>query len=368
MTSSPKIPWFSPHYWGRERELVLDALDSTWISDGKYIQRFESDFARITGSQSCISVSNGTTALQLALLSLGIGPGDEVVVPGLTFAAPANMVLAVGAKPVFADIDPDTWCLSAKSIQNCLSSKTRAVIPVHLYGNVADVEEIKSSINNDSVAIIEDVAEAAFSKIRGRYAGTLGSFGCFSFQATKTLTMGEGGAVLSQDKSLEDQARLIRNHGMRPQHRYWHEVIGHNFRLTNLQAALGCAQLEKLDDIIANKKRVYARYVKNLSAFPHIQLQKFLPDVDPVVWAVALELKKLPQGSDRSHVRNELASRGIESRPGFYSFSKMPIYQSPPLPVSEKISESSLSLPSFAHLKDSQIDWICEELLKLCKA
>jgi perosamine synthetase len=359
------IPWFSPHYWGREKELVLDALDSTWISDGRYIRDFEKAFGEIHGSPHCISVSNGTTALHLALLALGIGPGDEVIVPGFTFSAPANMVLAVGATPIFADIDEDTWCLSLESMKQCLSPKTRAIIPVHLYGNVCDIPAIRSAVGNSKIAIVEDVAEAAFSRWNGQYSGTLGDIGCFSFQATKTLTMGEGGAVLIKNPELADRARLIRNHGMRPERRYWHEAIGHNFRLTNMQAALGCGQLEKLPKIIAEKNRVLARYQSRLTQQSGIRLQKFPEAVNPVLWAFAVRLMDLPKGLTRDEVQKQMISRGVETRPGFFSFSKMPLYNAPALPVSEMTSESCLSLPSFAQLEDSKIDWICEQLLSV---
>src|SRR3989338_7748949 len=233
------IPFAKPVFLGKEKEYLADAIASGWISDGPYVERFEKDFLRYFEGSSGLTTSSGTTALHLALLALGIGPGDEVIVPGYTFVAPVNMVLAVGAKPVYAEADPITWCIDPRSVEKQITSKTKAIIAVHVYGNVCDLPSLRAIADKYKLFLIEDVAQAAFSKYEQKYAGSFGDVGCFSFQATKTVAMGEGGFVVTPYKNVYEKMCLIRDHGMNKEKRYWHEVIGYNFRLTNLQAALG---------------------------------------------------------------------------------------------------------------------------------
>jgi perosamine synthetase len=358
------IPWYKPHFWGKEKQHVMQALESSWISGGKYLDQLESDMARILNAKHVITTSNGTTSLMLSFLALGLGPGDEIIVPGFTFAAPANMALAIGATPVFADIDPETWLLCPISVAQCITPRTKAIVPVHIYGNMCDMNALTNLSQQHNLAIVEDVAEAAFSTYRGQQAGTFGAFGSFSFQATKTITTGEGGAVCTDDDVLADAARLIRNHGMRPNKRYFHEVIGHNFRLTNLQAALGVAQLEHVDQIIENKKRVFARYQHNLQHQAGIRMQHITPGCDPVMWAVAIKIDPQIFGQDRDTLIDTLHGKGIETRPGFYAFPDMPIYRAPPLAHSSDVGRHTISLPSYTMISNSDIDRICEIFLK----
>ena len=359
------IPWHQPHYWGKEKEYVNAALDSTWISDGTFIQDFEKNLCQVLNAQNCISTSNGTTALQAAFLALDIGLGDEVIVPGFTFAAPANMALALGAKPVIADVDSETWCLCPKSVAQKISDKTKAIVPVHIYGNACNMKEVMALAEKHGIYVVEDVAEAMFTKYDDTYLGNFGDFGCFSFQATKTVTTGEGGAVVTASDNLADKARLYRNHGMRPQRRYFHEVIGHNFRLTNLQAAFGCAQLEFTQDIIQNKKRVYNTYIKHLEGQAGIRLQKIEDNTDAVIWAIAFEIDTEVFGKTRCEIVAEMKQAGIETRPGFESFSDMSIYNSDVLPVSQHLCENIISVPSYAMLTDDEIIEVCRILLSL---
>ncbi|KTD30737.1 cell wall biosynthesis regulatory pyridoxal phosphate-dependent protein [Legionella moravica] len=360
------IPWFKPRYWGNEKRYVMDALDSSWISGGEYIRKFESAFSIIHEKQGAVTVSNGTTALLLALLTLKIGPGDEVIIPGYTFAAPANMVIAIGAKPVFIDVDSENWLLDPDLLEEKITHRTKAIIPVHIYGNVCYMKRICEIAAKYNLHVIEDVAEAAFSKHFNQYAGTFGSAGCFSFQATKTLTMGEGGAVLFSDPDDDQTARVIRSHGMTADKPYWHIEVGHNFRLTNMQAAFGFAQLEKLDDIIQQKQRVYSRYIKNLTQVDGIKIQSITENTDPVMWAVCLRIDPEKFRISRDAMRKQLAHHGIETRAGFYVFNEMPLYSSTDLlPISTEISRSVISLPSFPGLLDNEIDEICETFTKI---
>jgi len=364
-TRDEMIPWGKPCLGEREREYLLKALDSTWISGGEFIDRFESDFARLIGTEYAVTASSGTAALHLALLALGIGPGDEVIVPAFTFVSPANMVLETGAKPVYADIDPNTWCLDAQEADRKVTKSTKALIAVHIYGDVCDMEALTKIARERRIYLIEDVAEAAFSRYQGKSAGSFGHLGCFSFQATKTVTMGEGGAVVTDDKKLADRMTVMRSHGMRQNKRYWHDMVGYNYRLTNLQAALGCAQLENLDSIIARKLRIYRRYLGNLSGSPGIEFQGIPREVEPVMWAVAMRIDPHCFEGDRDFLIAELLKRNIETRPGFYPFSIMPLYKAEQLPIAESISRNVISLPSYVSISDDDIDYICSQLKDL---
>lgn len=360
------IQWFKPSFWGKEEQYVTQALKSTWISDGEYIAQFEKKFEKLLAANHVITVNNGTSALHLALLALNIGPQDEVIVPGYTFAAPINMTLMVGAVPVYVDVDPNTWCINETKIEAAITERTKAIIPVHIYGNVCNMPCIMDIAQRYKLAVIEDTAEAVFSKWNHQAAGTFGDIGCFSFQATKTLTMGEGGALSVSNNELAEKARLIRSHGMSGKKRYWHYEIGHNFRLTNYQAALGCSQFEFLDTIILNKKRVEAAYRLRLDHLPELKFQEFSSAVDPVVWAVAVQLNK-EYFDDAKAVREDLFAAGIETRSGFFTFHNMPLYKGPYLPVSQNLSETIISLPSYALITDDEIDFVCKTILKLVR-
>lgn len=366
MSNLKKIPWAKPNFWGNEQQYVVEALASTWISGGSFVDRFELDFTQWTGSRCAITTSNGTTALHMAFLGLGVKPGDEVIVPGFGFLAAANVALHVGARPVFAEVDPSTWCVTAQSIEASISARTKAVVPIHTYGNVCAMDEIVALANERGIWVIEDAAEALASRYKGRLAGTMGTLGTYSFQATKTISTGEGGMVVTRDVELDKRMRLYRNHGMLKT-RYWHEVAGHNFRLTNLQAALGCAQFEKLDRIIAERRRVHNQYTKRLSVISGLALQHFPSEVDPVLWAIAVRLDPSAYPSGRDKVMEMLAAEGIETRPGFYPPSAMDLYSCPKLPVCEQLSRQILSLPTYPTLSEKEIDFICSKLSKLMR-
>ncbi len=358
------IPWSKPYFTGKEQEYLQQALSSTWISGGSFVTRFEAEFAERIGRRYGVTCTSGTSALHLALLALGIGPGDEVIVPALTFVAPANMVLSVGATPVYASVNKDTWCIDPSSVRAHITRKTKAVIPVHLYGNVCEM----SALNGIGVPMIEDAAEALFSQYRGKYVGSFGDLGCFSFQATKTITMGEGGIVLTDDLALYNRLKLFRDHGMTKERKYWHDVVGFNYRLTNLQAAVGCAQLKYADDIIAKKRHVYQRYLAGLQDERGITLQILTDKDGPVVWAVALQIDPRHFVGGREAVISSMARECIETRVGFYPFCDMPLYKAPYNPV-ETIARKIISLPSYAALPDNSIDYICRVLrgLRTCE-
>lgn len=359
------IPWAKPTLWGNEQDYVVDALNSTWISGGSYVEKFEREFAKYTGSPFTLTSSNGTTALHMAFFALGLKPGDEVIVPGFGFLAAANLAMQFGAKPVFAEVDPDTWLITAVEIMKCLSPKTKIIVPIHTYGNVCEIDKIVEVAHNHEIAIVEDAAEAFASQYNGQQAGTFGTIGTFSFQATKTITTGEGGMTITENEEMNNYMALYRSHGMLRKKYYWHELPGHNFRLTNLQAALGCAQLEKLDHVIRERNRVYSHYKKYLSDCYGITPQYFSPDVEPVLWAMAIILDKRAYPQGRDEVMKQMTHLQIETRPGFYSPSFIDFYSCPELPISEEISEQVISLPTYPSLQNGEIEYICNSLISL---
>jgi perosamine synthetase len=363
--SRPAIPWARPEFWGREERYVVDALRSTWISGGPYVDRLEGELANFHGVDHCLTSSNGTAALHLAFLALEIGRGHEVVVPGFGFQAAANVALHLGARPVFADVDPRTWCVTAETIEARLTTRTRAIVPVHTYGNVCPMEDIVPLARRRGIPVVEDAAESFGSRRIGRRCGSFADIGTLSFQATKTISTGEGGAVLTSSRKLYERMWLYRNHGMK-RRRYWHEVAGHNFRLTNLQAALGCAQLEKLPSIAAARRRMDHSYRRRFSRMSGVTAQLYPPQVDPIVWAVALRLdaRAYPQGRDA--VIDRMSEAGIETRPGFHAPGEMKhLYRTGPLPESAELARRVISLPSIPTLVDEEIDRVCDALERL---
>jgi perosamine synthetase len=368
----PGIPWARPMLSGSEEPLVLDALRTSWISGGPYVDRFEQEVADRMEIGHAVAVSNGTTALELALRGLNLEAGVEVIVPAFTFVAAANMVLSLGLTPRYADVRPDTWLLDPDEIHRLRTPRTKAVIPVHLYGNVADMEAIAVAASEWGLEVVEDAAEAAFSRYRGRCAGTIGRVGTFSFHATKTITTGEGGMVVTADDALAVRCRTLRDHGMRKDKRYWHDVVGYNFRLTNLQAAIGCGQLQSLERIIAERRAIHDGYEARLSEVAGIRLQHFDKGVEPVVWVTVVQLED-PHDLDDVRARRDrimagMADDGIETRPGFYDLSLLPPYCCPPLPVARRVSASTIALPTFVGLRSDDLNRISDSLrAHLCR-
>ena len=365
LNSSPQIPWARPVFWGDEQCRVNEALASTWISGGPFVDQLEKSFSALSGDARALAVSNGTTAIHLAYLALDIRQGDEIVVPGFGFLAAANVALHMAACPVFCEVDSETWCMRAEDIAPLLTARTKAIVVVHTYGNVCDIGPILALASERSIPVIEDAAEAFPSRYQGQLAGTLGTIGTFSFQATKTITTGEGGMVITRDNDLCERMMLHRSHGLRRKKHYWHEVPGLNCRLTNMQAALGCAQMEKLDRIIAERHRVYEAYAKRLAGMTGVTLQIFRADVQPVVWAIAVRLdpEVFPQGRD--NVLSQMLEVGIETRPGFYSPSQIDYFNCQPLVTCDALAASVVSLPSYPTLTEQEIEHICLQLKKL---
>ena len=359
------IPWAQPALLGAEEKFLKQALDSSWLSGGPFIDELEASAKLFSGSPYCLAACNGTAAIHLAYLALGLKAGDEIIVPGFCYLAAANIALLMGLSPVFVDVDPGTYCVTAKKIREAITKKTKLIVVVHTYGNVCSMNEIMALAKSSQIPVLEDAAESFGSQYKGRQAGAIADIGTYSFHATKTVTTGEGGMVLTARKDLAEKVMLYRTHGVLGK-RYWHEVPGHNFRLTNLQAALGCAQFKKIDHIFKERQRVHDSYRRFFKGQKGIILQKFALDVKPVLWAFAAELDQeyFPQGRDR--VMAQLAEQGIETRNGFYSANQLKIYKNVgEIPISDRLARNVISLPTFPSLKDGQIEFIVKKITAL---
>jgi perosamine synthetase len=365
--SDSMIPISKPHIGAREKELVLDALNSGWVSSiGKYIDEFEAKFARYCGTEFALAVSNGTTGLHLALATLGLQPGDEVIVPDLTFVATANAVAYTGATPILADIDADTLCIDPASVRSLISERTKAIIPVHLYGHPADMDALTEIGEAHGVDIIEDAAEAHGAEYKGRRVGGLSKCGVFSFYGNKVITTGEGGMLTTNDREFYQRARRLRDHAMSPQRRYFHEELGFNYRITNLQAALGVAQLERIDDFLDRRAEIMGWYNSEIATTDRVRLNRVKNWAKSAFWMVCLEVDWL-DGARRDALTDALKARGIDSRPYFRTMSSMPMYRQLPLPVSACKSQIGLNLPSYYELTKHDVQRVAADVNELLK-
>ncbi|MBE2238511.1 MAG: DegT/DnrJ/EryC1/StrS family aminotransferase [Caldilineaceae bacterium] len=354
------IPVYTPVLDGREEKYVLDAVRSGWISSlGSYVARFEQDFARFCGVRHAVSVSNGTVALHLALHALGIGPGDEVIAPSLTFIATANAVQYTGATPVFADVDAVTWCIDPHDVRKRITPRTRAILPVHLYGHPAPMRELQALADEQGLWLVEDAAEAHGAAIDGRCVGGWGRVATFSFYANKVITTGEGGMVTTDDDALAARCRMLRDHAMPPHRRYWHDEVGFNYRMTNLQAAVGVAQMERIHHFIRRKREIAARYREGLADISGITFAAEQPGYTNIYWMASL-LVDPPFALTRDDLIPALRAHGIDSRPFFHPLDALPPYCSDaPRPVALHLSRCGLNLPSSPSLTDDQVAYIC---------
>lgn len=361
------IPVLEPVLKGNELKYVTECVETGWISSkGEFVRKFEEKLCEITGNPFVVSVSNGTVALSLALSVFGIGPGDEVIVPDFTFAATINSVLHVGSTPVIADVDPSSWNISVEAIRKSITPATKAIMPVHLYGIPAAMDEILSISQKHNLIVIEDCAEALGATYKGIHVGNFGDAGTFSFFGNKLITTGEGGAITFKDKKSYEKARILRDHGMSPSKRYWHDVVGFNFRMTNLQAAIGLAQLERYDQIVSSKTKVYDFYNDQLKGMERFIKERFVDtDATEGYWLYTIQLRPEYQ-QHRDSLISHLLKLNIETRPGFFPLHVMPPYveyvQESKFPCSAALSQSTLSLPSSGLLTTAQQEIIVREL------
>lgn len=352
----PRIPVYQPDLTGTEREYVLRCMESTWISSkGPYIEQFESDFAAMVASPHAISVCNGTVALHLALLALGIGPGDEVLVPSLTYVASVNAIRYVGASPVFCDSLPDTWQIDPDDAERRITKNTRALLAVHLYGGACDMHRLSRLCESRGLALVEDCAEAIGTRFHSRHVGTFGSIGTFSFFGNKTITTGEGGMLVCGSEEIDQLVRRLRGQGLAKNREYWHDLVGYNYRMTNICAAIGVAQLERLESILCQKSKLASNYRQKLAGST-VTFQAPTAGEESSYWMVTI---LVPNQKARDGVRAELAAQGIETRPAFHPVHQMPMYATGDnLPVAEDVSMRGLSLPSWHGLGEASVDEI----------
>ena len=359
--SSYTIPVYQPDLSGNEKRYVNECLDTSWISSrGRFVSEFEERFAERVGVEHAASVSNGTVALHVALLALGLGPGDEVIVPTLTYIASVNAITYTGATPVFVDSVHDTWQIDPEDIVRHITPRTRAIMAVHLYGQACDMNAIMDIARQHRLFVVEDCAEGFGTEYHGRHVGTFGDISTFSFFGNKTITTGEGGMVVSPDKTLIERTRHLKGQGLAAHREYWHDVVGFNYRMTNIQAAIGLAQLERADGFIARKRAIAARYAEGLHGLP-VQVHREAPGTVHSYWMISVLVE---HAEHRERLRKHLADAGIETRPLFYPVHTMPMHSRNfrRHPVAEDLAWRGINLPSFPGLDDTQIAFIVKSI------
>lgn len=360
------IPIFEPHFEGKEKSYLAECIDSGWISSqGRFIGAFEAAFSADVGMPHGVATSSCTTALHLALAAFEIGPGDEVLCPDLTFIAPANMIALTGATPVLVDVEPESWAIDPALAAAALTDRTKGILVVHPFGHAADMDPIMALAKKHGLFVIEDVAEAVGAEYKTRQLGTIGDAACYSFFANKIMTTGEGGIVLSRDPDFDKSLRIRRDHGMSRERRYHHVVSGFNYRMTNMQAAIGLAQLEQLGAIHETRNAQAARFAKRFSESNRLRWRPTAEWCRPVHWLATITLE-----SDglRDPLLDHMKARGIEGRPMIF-----PIHDAVPFrdqnpaeqfPISQEVSYRSLHLPSSTGLSVDEINFIADVVLE----
>jgi len=369
-----RIPVCWPSITALEKEYVFRVVNDGWVSSlGPEVKKFEKEYAEKFGVKYAISCTNGTEALHLAVASLGIGPGDEVILPTFTMVASINSVLYMGATPILVDAD-DHLNIDVKQIEQKITKNTKAIMPVHIYGCPCDMTEIMRLAKKYNLRVIEDVAESHGSFYKGKITGSIGDVGCYSFYANKIITCGEGGMLTTNNEELAERIRTLMNHAFSLERHFCHRLVGFNCRMTALQAALGRAQLKRFDKILAKKEQLRNRYIQNLRISPRI----YIPNRDPeegiksVCWMFGVQIIEdyFPvKGNIKNKVRNLLAKRGIETRNFFVPMHLQPIqykrFEGQRYPISESLMESGFYLPSAVDLNVDEIDYVCEHLLDI---
>lgn len=361
------IPISSPTFGGNEERYVLECLRSGWISSkGEFVDRFESAFAALCGARHAVSCCNGTVALHAAMLGLGIGAGDEVIVPTLTFIASANTVVHCGATPVFVDSEPEGWNLDPRAVEAAITPRTRAIMAVHLYGQPADMAALRRIATRHRLLLIEDAAEAHGATIDGRRVGTFGDVAAFSFYGNKIVTCGEGGMVVTDDAALADRVRMLKGQGQDFQQRWRFPVIGYNYRMTNVQAAIGLAQLERFAWHLERREQVLRWYRERLRGVAAVRAQSAFPGSAPVPWLFSVVLEP-GVAMARDPLMQRLAADGIETRPVFPPVHAQPCYEARAhgaFPVAENLGQRGLSLPTWSGLTEGDVTRVCQSLTR----
>ncbi|MEI8084191.1 MAG: DegT/DnrJ/EryC1/StrS family aminotransferase, partial [Actinomycetes bacterium] len=351
------IPVYKPRVGQTERDYVADAVESTWISSkGAYLDRFEAEFPKFVEADYGVATCNGTVSLHVAFEALGLTAGDEVIVPTFTYVASVNAITYTGATPVFVDSEAEFWNMDPALIEAAITPRTKAIEVVHLYGHPSDMDPILEIAQRHGLAVIEDAAEAHGATYRGRKVGSIGTAGSFSFFGNKIITTGEGGMVVTNDAEFADKCRHLRGQGVSPTETYWHDVVGFNYRMTNIAAAIGCAQLEQVDEVLAKKAQIAGWYTERLEGIPGITLQREAEWAHAVWWMNSV----LVHPAWRDELMTAMRAKGVDSRPFFHPAHSLPMYQAErSFPVAEYLGAAGINLPSYPDLTEEDVDTVC---------
>jgi perosamine synthetase len=354
------IPVYRPYLAGREKEYVNQCIDSTWISSkGEFINKFESQFASYIGAEYATSVCNGTVALHLAMDALGLKAGDEVIVPTLTYIASVNTIIQTGATPVFVDSLDSSWNLDPDDVRRKITPKTKAVMAVHLYGLPCDMDALAAICHEHNLYLIEDAAEAFGTYYKGQHVGTFGDIATFSFFGNKTITTGEGGMVITKSKALLDKTFHLKTQGLVHPREYWHDVVAYNYRMTNICAAIGLAQLEQADAILKMKRQIAEWYRDGLKNLP-LKTHDEIPDTKHSFWMCLITVD---DAAHRQPLRDYLTTADIETRPLFYPAHTMPHCKTDEFfPVAESLGARGINLPSYPGLSREDVSVVCNAI------
>ena len=365
------IPVFNPSVGEEELRNVENAIRTNWISSkGQYIPEFEEKFAKYCGAKYGVTTTNGTAALHLALACIGVGPGDEVIVPNFTIISCALAVYYVGAKPVFVDVEEETGNIDVKKIEEKITSKTKAIMPVHIYGHPCDMDEIMEIAKKYNLYIVEDAAEAHGAEYRGKKVGAIGDIGCFSFYSNKLITTGEGGMVVTNDEKIYKKAQSLKDLAFGKEIRFRHEDIGFNYRMTNVQAAIGVGQLGKIEEFLERKIKNAVLYNSLLKDVPGIKIPFTKPYVKNSYWIYGIRIDP-SFGVSKDEMRKKLLEEGIDTRDYFFPLNEQPVFKEigittkEEFPITKKLSETGLYLPFGMDLKKEEIKYICYTIEKI---
>lgn len=371
-----RIPIAGPWITQKEINFVTDAVTHAWYGNhSMYHVRFEKTFAEYLGVRYAITLPSCTSAIHLSLAALGVGPGDEVIVPDITWIATAAPISYVNAKPVFADIDPKTWCLSAKSFEENVTPRTKAVIPVDLYGNMPEMDAIQEIASRHGIAIIEDAAEAIGSEYKGKKAGSFGATGVFSFHGSKTLTTGEGGMLVTDSEEFYQRILILRDHGRAVgDKQFWNDEVAFKYKMSSMQAALGLAQMERIEELVTRKRQIFAWYQQALAGEEGITLNYEAHGVKNTYWMVTAILDPV-FGIQKERLMTLLSECGIATRPFFYPLSSLPAYEGLEQAkqaqkrnrMSYEVSPYGVNLPSALSVTEKQVMYVCDILVELLK-
>lgn len=356
-----------PSITEKEISYVTDAITNGWNEHwGDYIKKFQSSFASYVGVKHAMATSSCTGAMHIALSTLGIGPGDEIIVPEITWVATSAVVRYVGATPVFCDIAEGSWCMDPASMESKITPRTKAIMPVHLYGHPADMPEIMRIAKKHNLVVLEDAAPSVGAKIGGEKTGSFGDMAAFSFQGAKVMVTGEGGMLVCNDDKLMERASIISDHGRDLEKVLWNNEIGLKYKMSNLQAALGLAQLERIEELVERKREIHARYARNFEGCNNFAVNKELPGCRSIQWMTSIEVFGV-DAKRRLGLIDEFRKQLVDTRPVFYPLSSMPMFKrDEDNKVAYRTGHSAINLPSGHNLTNDQIDYASEVIRKVC--